>query len=62
MPPPHVTLDLGLRQGFHMGKFPTNFRFTLSNVFDEAASKVVAVSTLMMDDRRRVFLTLSADF
>ncbi|MGE3692227.1 MAG: TonB-dependent receptor [Novosphingobium sp.] len=62
MLPPHVTLDLGLRQSFHVGKVPASFRLTVSNVFDETAWKVVAANTLIMDDRRRLFLTVSADF
>ncbi len=62
MLPPHVTLDLGLRQRFQAGKLPMSLRFMLSNVFDEAAWKVIAANTLMTDDRRRITLTISADF
>ena len=62
MLPPHVTLDLGLRQRFTLGKVPASMRFMLSNVFDETAWKVIAANTLMMDDRRRIMLTVSADF
>lgn len=62
MLPSHFTLDLGLRQHYHLGKVPASVRFMLSNVFDETAWKVVASNTLMTDDRRRIMLTISADF
>jgi iron complex outermembrane recepter protein len=59
---PHPVLDLGLRHRFKLGQVPASFRFMLSNVFDDAAWKVLAANTLQMDDRRRITLTLSADF
>ncbi len=62
MLPPHFTLDLGLRHRFLLGKVPASVRFMLSNVFDETAWKVVAANTLLTDDRRRIMLTISADF
>lgn len=62
MLPPHTVLDLGLRQRFMLGRVPASFRFMVSNVFDDKAWKVLAASTLQMDDRRRMQLTLSADF
>ena len=62
MLPSHMTLDLGLRQRLKLGKLPMSFRFMLNNVFDEEAWKVLAANTLQMDDRRRIQLTVSADF
>jgi outer membrane receptor protein involved in Fe transport len=60
--PGHAVLDIGVRQRFVVAKVPMSLRFMLNNVFDKAAWKVVAADTLMMDDRRRIFATLSADF
>jgi iron complex outermembrane receptor protein len=60
--PPHTTLDLGLRQQFKLGKFPASIRAVLQNVFDTAAWKVIASNTLQADERRRMAITLSADF
>ena len=57
-----ATLDLGLRQQFHIGKVPTSFRFLVYNVFDSASWKVVAPDTMFMDERRRWNLTVAADF
>ena len=45
-----------------MGKVPASIRFMLSNVFDQTAWKVIAANTLQTDDRRRIMLTISADF
>ena len=46
--------SLGLRHRFKLGQVPASFRFMLSNVFDDAAWKVLAANTLQMDDRRRI--------
>jgi iron complex outermembrane recepter protein len=58
----YATLDLGLRQQFKLGKVPMSFRLLVWNVFDAASWKVVAANTLMMEERRRLNLTVTADF
>jgi iron complex outermembrane recepter protein len=60
--PGYVTLDLGLRQQFHIGKVPMSFRMLVWNVFDAKTWKVVAANTIYMDERRRLNLTIAADF
>ncbi len=62
MLPPHPVVDLGLRQRFTLGTIPASLRFVVQNAFDDAAWKVIASNTLQMDDRRRITLSLSADF
>ena len=62
MVPGYGTLDLGLRQQFHIGTVPMSFRFLVWNVFDAASWRVVAANTLQMEERRRVNLTVAADF
>lgn len=62
MLPGIATVDLGLRQQFHLGKIPASFRAVVQNVFDKGAWKVVAANTLTVDERRRFTLALVADF
>lgn len=62
MVPGYSTLDLGLRQSFKLGKVPMSFRALMWNVFDAATWKVVAANTLLMEERRRFNLTVTADF
>ena len=57
-----TTLDLGLRQSFKLGKVPMSFRALVWNVLDAASWKVVAANTLLMEERRRFNLTVTADF
>ena len=62
MVPGYTTLDLGLRQSFKLGKVPMSFRALLWNVTDTATWKVVAANTLLIEERRRFNLTVTADF
>lgn len=62
MLPGVATVDLGLRQQFHVGKVPASFRAVMQNVFDKASWKVAAPGTIYMDERRRFLLALAADF
>ena len=61
MVPGYTTLDLGLRQSFKLGKVPMSFRALLWNVTDTATWKVVAANTLLIEERRRFNLTVTAD-
>lgn len=58
----YTTVDLGLRQQFHLGKLPASFRFVLMNAFDAASWKIVAANTIVPEERRRFSLSLTADF
>ncbi|MGE3692226.1 MAG: TonB-dependent receptor [Novosphingobium sp.] len=60
--PGYATVDLGLRQQFHIGKTPVSFRATLVNAFDAASWKVVAANTVFPEERRRFNMTVAADF
>ena len=62
MVPGYNTLDLGLRQSFKLGKVPMSFRAVVVNVLDAATWKVVAANTLLMEERRRFNMTVTADF
>lgn len=57
-----AALDLGVRQQFRLGKVPASFRFVVLNVFDAASWKVVAPNTVYAEERRRINLTVTADF
>jgi len=56
-----TTVDLGLRQNFHVGKTAASFRATVQNAFDRAGWKVSAPGILNIDERRRFSLVLTAD-
>ncbi len=60
--PGYATVDLGLRQQFHVGKTPVSFRAVVVNAFDAASWKVVAANTIYPEERRRFNLTVAADF
>jgi iron complex outermembrane recepter protein len=62
MVPGYTTLDLGLRQAFKLGKVPMSFRAVMLNVTDAASWKVVAANSLLPEERRRLNLTVAADF
>jgi iron complex outermembrane recepter protein len=62
MVPGYTTLDLGLRQSFKLGSTPMSFRMLVWNVTDAATWKVVAANTLLMEERRRFNMTVTADF
>jgi iron complex outermembrane receptor protein len=62
MLPAAPTIDLSLRKQFKMAGVPASFRVVLYNVFDDKSWKVVASNTLQPEERRRLFLTLAADF
>lgn len=62
MVPGYATLDLGLRQSFKLGAVPVSFRMVMLNVLDAASWKVLAANTLVMDERRRFNLSVTADF
>ena len=62
MVPAHPTLDLGLRHHLHLGATPVGLRASLNNVFNHKSWTVVAANTLKMQERRRLSLSLTADF
>ncbi len=62
MVPGFTTLDLGLRQSFKLGTVPASFRFLVYNVTDAASWKVVGPNSLYPEERRRINLTVTADF
>lgn len=62
MVPGFASLDLGLRQSFKLGDTPMSFRALVYNVFDAASWKVVGPNSLLMEERRRFNLTVTADF
>ena len=62
MVPGYATVDLGVRERFKIGHVPASFRFVLQNAFDAATWKVVAANTLSVEERRRLTLSLAADF
>ena len=62
MVPGYNTLDLGLRQSFKLGAVPMSFRMLVYNVLDAASWKVVGPNSLYMEERRRLNLTVTADF
>jgi len=57
-----ATVDLGLRQQFTVAGVPASIRAVVQNVFDTATWKVIATNTLYPDERRRLSLSLAADF
>jgi iron complex outermembrane receptor protein len=62
MLPAYATVELGLRQQFKIGRVPASFRAVVQNAFDAKTWKVVAANTLYPDERRRLSVTLAADF
>jgi iron complex outermembrane receptor protein len=60
--PAYATVDLGLRQQFRIGRVPASIRVVVQNVFDAKTWKVVAANTLYPEERRRLSISLSADF
>jgi iron complex outermembrane recepter protein len=55
-------LDLGLRQPFTIGSVPANLRVRVSNVFNKKHWDILAANTLQVGSRRRLTVTLTADF
>jgi iron complex outermembrane receptor protein len=62
MAPGSAVVDLGLRQQLKIGSIPASVRLVVYNVLDDQSWKVVAANTLYPDERRRVSLSLAADF
>ena len=62
MAPGSAVVDLGLRQQLKIGSIPASVRLVVYNVMDDQSWKVVAANTLYPDERRRVSLSLAADF
>ena len=60
--PGYTTVDLGVRQQFHIGRTPVSFRAVVVNAFDAASWKVVAANTIYPEERRRFNMTIAADF
>jgi iron complex outermembrane receptor protein len=60
--PSHTTYDLGLRHNFTVSGVPVSLRFTVNNVFNHKAWKIIAGNTFQLDDVRRCQLFLIADF
>jgi iron complex outermembrane receptor protein len=58
----YTTVDLGLRQQFTIGKVPASFRAVVQNAFDTKTWKVVAANTLYPEERRRLSVSVAADF
>ena len=62
MTPAYFTLDLGARHKFEIGSVPVSFRMMMSNIFDKKRWDVVAANTIQLENRRRMTLSLTADF
>lgn len=62
MVPGYASVDLGLRQQFKVGSVPASFRFVVVNAFDATSWRVIAANTMYIDERRRINLTVTADF
>jgi iron complex outermembrane receptor protein len=62
MVPGYATVDLGFRQQFNVGKVPASIRTVLQNAFDAKTWKVVAANTIYPEERRRLTVSLTADF
>jgi len=62
MTPAYFTLDLGLRHKFQIGSVPVSLRMMMSNIFDKKRWDVVAANTIQVENRRRMTLSLTADF
>jgi len=60
--PAVATLDLGLRLQFKVGSIPASIRANVQNVLDTRSWKVVGDNSLLFDERRRLTVTLAADF
>jgi iron complex outermembrane receptor protein len=62
MLPGYATVDLGFRQQFKVGKVPASIRTVLQNALDAKSWKVVAANTIYPEERRRLTVSLAADF
>ncbi len=62
MQPSHTSIDLGLRQQFRIGSIPASVRAVVVDVLDKPSWKVVAANTLYPEERRRLNVSLTADF
>lgn len=62
MTPAYVTLDLGFRQKFAIGSAPASLRLMVNNIFNEKRWDVFAANTIQVESRRRMTITLTADF
>ncbi len=62
MVPGFAALDLGMRQQFKLGQVPMSFRMLVWNVLDAKSWKVVGPNSLYIEERRRLNLTVAADF
>jgi iron complex outermembrane receptor protein len=60
--PGYATVDLGLRKHWRLSGVPGVIRATLQNVFDAKTWKVVAANTIYPEERRRLQITVAADF
>lgn len=57
-----TSVDIGARQGVHLGKVDASLRVVVQNVFDEHGWRVPAANLIRPDSGRRVTATLAADF
>ena len=55
-------LDLGLRQKLDIGNVPASIRIMVGNVFNTKRWDIIAANTLWVGNRRRLSVTLTADF
>jgi len=62
MTPGYLTLDLGLRHRFEIGAVPTSFRLMVSDIFNKKRWDILAANTLQVQSRRRLTITVTADF
>ena len=62
MLPGYATVDLGLRHQFKINSATASFRVVVQNLFDTAQWRVVGANTLTVEERRRLLVTLAADF
>lgn len=62
MLPGYAMVDLGVRHQFKISNATASFRVVVQNVFDTAQWRVVAANSLTVEERRRLTVTLAADF
>jgi iron complex outermembrane recepter protein len=60
--PSFAILDLGLRQKLEIGSLPASLRMAVGNVFNTKRWDILAANTLQVGNRRRLTLTVTADF
>jgi iron complex outermembrane recepter protein len=57
-----ATLDLGVRRQLRIGTVQASIRAVVQNIFDAKSWKVVAANVIFPEERRRLTVSVSADF